>query len=440
MQLTIHTADKDAKVISHLLAKNPANLYERSQNGHLVRMFFSTFREDEVEVTFFVTPDPIELSRDGSEKYDITSYINDREFSVSSIFCTFLRTALGTALNGKPKEAYTGWVDHAFPFTFEFGPLASSLSDGAIRELFEPLGFAVGIDRSEGEPAARFITLKGSTTLQQGLRQLYVLIPVLDQYKHYYIDEKEIDKIERYGKGWLDDHPKRSFILQRALRFKDVYRHVLPEEGKGKSEPAKPRLNDTRYESIIHVVKDLQTKSSVVDMGSGEGKLATRLGLVPGIEEILAVEPSEQATLKALKRFEKAESQPGFLKPTTVMGSLFYYDERLRNKDVIILCEVIEHIDEHRLPKIMETILGAYRPRTLLITTPNAEYNRVYDMGEGYRHPDHRFEWTREEFQTWCREMDHEEAYDITHQGIGDAHDTHGQPTQFAIFTRKEEA
>lgn len=175
-------------------------------------------------------------------------------------------------------------------------------------------------------------------------------------------------------------------------------------------------------------------------MGSGEGKLATRLGFVPGIEEILAVEPSEQAALKALKRFEKAESQAGFLKPTNVMGSLFYYDERLRNKDVIILCEVIEHIDEHRLPKIMETILGAYRPRTLLITTPNAEYNRVYDMGEGYRHPDHRFEWTREEFQTWCRNMDGDQAYDITHQGIGDDHDTHGQPTQFAIFTRKEES
>src|SRR5690606_4103247 len=145
MQLTIHAKGSNAEVISYLLSKNPNNLYERSTNGHLVRMFYSKFLRNEVEATFFVTPDPINLSRKSSENYDITSYINDREFVVSSIFCSFLRSALGTALNGKPKEEFASWVNHDFEFRFGFGPLASDLSDKQIISLFEPLGFEVDI-------------------------------------------------------------------------------------------------------------------------------------------------------------------------------------------------------------------------------------------------------------------------------------------------------
>jgi 3' terminal RNA ribose 2'-O-methyltransferase Hen1 len=452
MQLTIQASGNDVEVISFLLAKNPNNIYERSQNGHLVRMFYSKFTEEEVEVTFFVTPDPIELSRNSSEKYDITSYINDREFAVSSIFCTFLRSALGTALNGKPKEEYASWVSHAFPFKFEFGPLASNLSDKQILDLFEPLGYGVTITYGDADynlnikskSSARYITLRGLTTLQTGLRQLFVLIPVLDNYKHYYIDEKEIEKIERYGEGWLDHHPQREIIIQKALRFKEIYSLVENEKDNGTTEESKKesdikvRLNDLRYEKIIQHINRLEKRESIVDFGSGEGKLSLRLGFVNGVKEIMAVEPSESATIKALKRFQKVEQKENFLLPTTIMGSLFYYDERLKQKDVMILCEVIEHIDEYRLTKIMNTILNDYQPGVLIITTPNQEYNQVYDMAEGYRHPDHRFEWTREAFYEWCNQQNKEGKYELLFDGIGEEHDRCGYPTQMCLFTRKE--
>lgn len=455
MQLTIQASGNDVEVISYLLAKNPNNIYERSQNGHLVRMFYSKFTEKEVEVTFFVTPDPIELSRNSSEKYDITSYINDREFAVSSIFCTFLRTALGTALNGKPKEEYASWVRYAFPFTFEFGPVVSNLSDKQIKDLFEPLGYEVSITYGDSDynlpikskSSARYIILKGMTTLQNGLRQLFVLIPVLDNYKHYYIDETEIEKIERYGEGWLDLHPQREFIIQKALRFKEVYSLVEKkekdnrpaEEGVKESEgDGNVRLNDLRYEKIIDHINRMQRRESIVDFGSGEGKLSLKLGFVNGVKEILAVEPSESATLKALKRFEKVGQLENFLMPTTIKGSLFYYDDRVKQKDVMILCEVIEHINENRLPKIMNTILNDYQPGVLIITTPNQEYNQVYDMSENYRHPDHRFEWTREEFHVWCNQQNEDENYELMFDGIGEEHQQYGYPTQMCLFTRKE--
>ncbi|PYF06198.1 3' terminal RNA ribose 2'-O-methyltransferase Hen1 [Ureibacillus chungkukjangi] len=447
MQLTIRGTGQDIQVISYLLAKNPNNLYERRVSGHLVRMFFSQFSEEEVEVTFFVTPDPIELSRNNSKVYDITSYINDREFVVSSIFCTFLRTALGTALNGKPVEEYEPWVNHPFPLEFSFGPVASQLTDQDIQSLFQPLGYAVEITYGEADynmdfkskSSARFITLKGSTTLQMGLRQLFVLIPVLDNYKHYYIDEQEVEKIVRYGEGWLDKHPKREFILRQALRFKEVYGQFENQHTKKENESSpKLRLNDLRYDKIVGKVNQLKRKETVVDLGSGEGKLSEKLGFIDGVKEILAVEPSESATLKALKRFEKAAQDKNFVKPRQIFGSLFYYDERLKGKDVLILCEVIEHIDEYRLPKIIQTILQDYRPRTLIITTPNQEYNEVYGMGGDYRHPDHRFEWTREEFQTWCKTQNENHEYNIAFDGIGEEHELHGYPTQMCLFTRKE--
>ena len=287
-----------------------------------------------------------------------------------------------------------------FSFEFSFGPVVSDFSDSKIRSLFEPLGYQVDIEYGEtdysfqlkAKSTARFLTISGEVTLQKALQQLFVLIPVMDNYKHYFIDESEVEKIQRYGEGWLDDHPEREFIIRKALRFKEIY--SLMEENAEIEEveklPKSPRLNDLRYDKIIETINDLPAKKSVVDFGSGEGKLAARLGFVDGVEEILAVEPSERETLKAVKRFEKIKDKEGFVEPTTMWGSLFYYDERLENKDVIILCEVIEHIDEERLGKAMHLIVDNYKPQALIITTPNQEYNAVYDMTDAKRHLDHR--------------------------------------------------
>ena len=321
------------------------------------------------------------------------------------------------------------------------------MSDQQIVDLFEPLGFDVGINRPQidynfnlkSKSSVRFITLKGMTTLQMALRQIFVLIPVLDNYKHYFIDEKEIEKLERYGEGWLDEHPQKPIILKRALRFKNVYELV---EGQGKDASApeikKIRLNDMRYEKIVDTVKGFENKESIVDLGSGEGKLSTRMGFVPGVREILAVEPSEEASIRAMERFAQAEGKNHFLKPTQLWGSLFYYDERLKGKDIIILCEVIEHIDEERLPKVFETILRDYRPKNLLVTTPNKEYNALYEMDTEFRHGDHRFEWTRQEFEAWCTDRNSEGEYELIFDGIGERDEQFGFPTQMCIFKRKE--
>ena len=474
MHLILKASGEGADIVSHLLSKNPNNVYDRTDKGVRVRMVYTTATERETEVLMHAEPDPVDLVRGTPDGYDITQYINDREFVTSSLFCSYIRSALGTALNGKPKEAYARWVGHPFDMELSFGPVASDLPDRAIEELFSPLGYAVTLERDEltytfdlkKKSTVRRIILRGQVTVQNALRQLFLLIPVLDNYKHYFISEDEIDKIKRYGEGWLDSHPLKEMIIKRTLRFAELIRQYerqegalsapaeavnaeednVSTEGKGDGiddpslqEDPPVRLNELRYRAITDVVAGLPLKRRIVDMGAGEGKLSARLAYIPGVESILAVEPSGQSRLRAMERFAKLEERSGIAAmPEPIIGSLFYFDEQLQNQNVMILCEVIEHIDAYRLNGIMDTILNEYQPEVLLVTTPNKEYNQVYAMErESFRHHDHRFEWNRGELAAQCETWTKQGEYTFEIRGIGEYAEGFGQPTQLVIF-RKE--
>lgn len=423
MQLSIYTKHADARAVSHLLAKNPATVYERQVKGHAVRFVYHTMTDDELYATMFVTPNALALVKD-NEAFDITHYINDREFAVSTIFLSLIRSALGTALNGQPKEDYVQYAQMAFPFTFEVGPISTTLSDDELKQLWEPLGYTVTIQAMSEQRRARFLQLTNTITLQRALQQLYVLIPVIDDYKHYYIDERERERLENYGQGWLDTHPLRDFIYKKALRFKSLLQLDEPTK-------TKPSLNEQRYAMITEKVSELVPRI-VVDMGAGEGKLSARLANISSLQKLYSVDPSVAAIHKMNKRF--ADEQQA-VAPTVKWGSLYYEDADFKGADVFILCEVIEHINEERLPQIMALITETYKPKHIVITTPNAEYNRVYELDE-MRHDDHRFEWSREQFQAWCAHV--APSYTPQFFGIGEAHVQYGTPTQMCVLTKEE--
>lgn len=423
MQLSIYTKSKDAQAVSYLLAKNPNNIYERTIKNHAVRLVYHTMTEDELYATIFVTPDPLALVNH-DQAFDITHYINDREFAVSTIFLSLIRSALGTALNGKPKEGYEHYALQKFPFTFEIGPVATSMSNEDIYALWQPLGYEVEIVTISSESRARFLKLTNTITLQQALQQIFILIPVMDDYKHYFIDEKEQERLQRYGEGWLEEHPMREAIYKKALRFRHLLNEVPKEKGVS--------LNTLRYEAIAKQVQQLE-HSFVIDMGAGEGKLTEQLAQIQGINKLYAVDPSNTALSKMNKRFSDIKFA---VTPTIQWGSLYYEDTSFSKSDVFILCEVIEHINEERLPGIMQLITNNYAPKNMIITTPNAEYNQVYAL-TNMRHDDHRFEWTREQFQQWCHEV--APQYELRFVGIGEEDPLYGTPTQMCIMTRRNE-
>jgi 3' terminal RNA ribose 2'-O-methyltransferase Hen1 len=447
MQLSLTVSGPGADVVSYLIAKNPNNPYERDEKGFKVRLVYPSFTKEEVQFVIYVKPDPIDLVRNSSDLFDITHYINDREFAVSSLFITAIRKALGTALNGKPDEAYLQWVDHPFEIKLAFGPVATDLDDQEIAQLFEPMGYKVDVERGDStirkKSSARFVTLTGIQTVQNALKHVSILIPVIDNYKHYFLDEREVEKLDRYGVGWLEDHPLKQMIVKRALRFNALISqskfYEKKQQNRNQDENPRVRLNDLRYEAILNLIRSLPNKETIVDLGAGEGRLSVQLGFVEGVKEILSIEPSNKSRIRAIERFEQVNAKEGYVQPQSLPGSLYYFDSRLQNKDVIVLCEVIEHIDENRLPKIFETILNDYRPKTLILTTPNQEYNVLYEMDDEMRHDDHRFEWTRAEFAQNVNAWSQKYPYQVSLEGIGEKHPTYGHPTQMALFRREEE-
>ncbi|MEH7130630.1 methyltransferase domain-containing protein [Neobacillus drentensis] len=446
MQLSLTVRGPGAEAVSYLIAKNPNNLYERGEKGLTVRLVYPTFSSEEVQFLIYVKTDPIDLVKNSPDSFDITHYINDREFAASSIFVSSIRKSLGTALNGKPAEDYASWVEHPFELELSFGPIATDLSNPELEALFAPMNYTIKIESGESfireRSTARFITLIGKQTLQNALKHISILIPVIDNYKHYFIDERELEKLDRYGEGWLEEHPQKAFILKRSLRFPKMISQSRFYEKETKTEekhePPKIRLNDHRYEAIIKYVKALPKKGTIVDIGAGEGKLSVQLGFIEGVQEILSVEPSNKARLRAMERFEQAKEKRGCVEPKSFAGSLFYYDERLLNKDVMVLCEVIEHIDEYRLASVFETIFKDYRPEVLIVTTPNKEYNVVYEMDVAMRHHDHRFEWTRAELRQKVDAWSKLYPYQVSYLGIGEENQLYGHPTQMVIFRREE--
>jgi hypothetical protein len=121
-----------------------------------------------------------------------------------------------------------------------------------------------------------------------------------------------------------------------------------------------------------------------------------------------------------------------------LQGSLTYRDRRLDDMDAVALLEVIEHVEPGRLAALEDAVFGAARPRVAVVTTPNVEYNALFEgLSDGrLRHGDHRFEWTRDEFSAWCDGVVDRHGYGVTISGIGAVDDQLGSPTQMAVFVR----
>ena len=179
--------------------------------------------------------------------------------------------------------------------------------------------------------------------------------------------------------------------------------------------------------------------TSVLDLGCGEGRLISELIGEPAIRSVTGLDVSHRALEVASERLRlDTLPTPQRERITLLHGSLTYRDKRLSGYDAAIAMEVIEHIDTPRLDAFEEVIFAAAKPGAVLITTPNVEYNVLFGgLAPGaFRHRDHRFEWTRGQFQAWSRQVADRRNYDVRFQDIGPEHPTFGTPTQMGIFTR----
>ncbi len=452
LTLTAHASPSlpDARDLGFLLHKNPASVLEKLLNFGVARVFWPEATPEKAVCALLVEVDPIGLVRGRADS--LFAYVSDRPYAASSFLSVALSQCFSSALAGRAKEK-TELLTTPLTLSATLFSLPCDAGEPLIRSVFEPLGWDVSVERLPldptfpewGEGALFTVTLSGEKTVHDLLSHLYVLVPVLDNAKHYGIGEDEVEKLLRHGEGWLASHPERELISRRYLR----YRKNLTQSALERLEETEPtptalvddseeavetptRLNDRRIEAALTAVRELSPQGkTVLDLGCGEGKTLkairdARLGL----GALVGMDVSSLA-LKIATRRLRDESV------TLLHGSLVYSDERLpKSPDIALLMEVIEHLDPWRLQALEQIVFKEIRPRRLFLTTPNAEYNALWpSLPAGkFRHADHRFEWTRAELSAWAEAVAEKHGYVVYFQAIGDEDPAQGAPTQAAIF------
>jgi len=458
MFLSIATTQEPASDLGFLLHKHPERVHETELGFGMAYVFYPEATESRCEAALVLDVDPIGLVRGrGSADGLLDHYVNDRPYAASSFLSVALARALRTAMGGTSKER-PQLAQQAIPLEATVTPLPARGGAKLVRELFEPLGWNVEVEPIEGPGGqnARYFRLRltGNARLSTLLNQLYVLIPVLDDDKHYWVGEDEVSKLLARGEGWLTGHPSRELIVQRYLiHRRSLARLALarlePETEEEEVAPAtrdaaeesleRPiRLNDARMDVVVDTLRELGAKQ-IADLGCGEGKLLARLVRERWVSQVIGVDASALALERAAKRLKLNESgAPQDGKVKLVHGALTYRDKRIAGMDAATLVEVIEHLDLERLPALARVVFGEAKPKAVVVTTPNAEYNVLFPAlsAGAFRHPDHRFEWTRAEFGSWVKSIEDGYGYRAQLRDIGEVHETYGAPTQMAVFTR----
>lgn len=362
----------------------------------------------------------------------------------------------GSAMAGRCKDR-PQLVDQPLPLTAKIDVLPVRAVDGFVERIFEPLGYQVSVTTHELDsqfpdwsrsPYAS-VTLHATTTLSKLLTHLYVLIPFFDNNQHYYVGDDKVENLLAKGAGWLATHPERDLITRRSLRHRPgLFREALArlakvderineaDEVPDNTPAVDPEpvlsLNTQRIGSVLAILKDSGAKS-VIDLGCGEGNLLRELAKIKQFERIVGMDVSVRSLACAS---EKLRLEPGNKRLALIHGSLMYRDKRLAGFDAASVVEVIEHLDPPRLSAFERVVFEFARPRAVVVTTPNKEYNVVWESlpAGNFRHLDHRFEWTRTEFQTWAEAIAARFEYTVRFHPIGPLNEILGSPTQMAVF------
>ncbi|MEU8851037.1 3' terminal RNA ribose 2'-O-methyltransferase Hen1 [Streptomyces sp. NPDC048564] len=470
------TPERPATDLGFLLHKHPEKAQVFSTSYGKAHVLYPEADAERCTAALLLEVDAVALVRRGKGKgrggapdAALAQYVNDRPYAASSLLAVALSGVFSSAMRGVC-TARPDLPAQPRPLRIEVPALPARGGPDLVRALFEPLGWAltaepVPLDVQFPEWGdSRYVRLvleSEALTLAEALRHLYVLLPVLDDAKHYWVSSEEVDKLLRAGEGWLAEHPEQKLITSRYLsRRWSLTRQAMERlelvrlaeaddsevedidnavEAESEAEEKPTPLAVQRRDAIMAALK-ASGAARVLDLGCGQGQLVQALLKDPAYTEIVGVDVSMRALTIAGRRLKldrMGERQASRVQ--LFQSSLAYTDSRLKGYDAAVLSEVIEHLDLPRLPALEYAVFGAARPRTVVVTTPNVEYNvRWESLPAGHvRHGDHRFEWTREEFRAWAEAVAERHGYGVEFVPVGPDDPEVGPPTQMAVFGMK---
>jgi 3' terminal RNA ribose 2'-O-methyltransferase Hen1 len=462
MLLTITTTHEPATDLGYLLHKNPARAQSFELAFGRAHVVYPEVTATRCTAALILDVDPVGLVRGGRGTAVPESYVNDRPYVASSFLSVAIAQVYGSALAGRSRER-PELVSSAIPLEATVAALPSHGGDAVVRRLFEPLGYHVSTLSHVLDPrfpawgASRYltVTLRATARLSDLLRHIYVLVPVLDGAKHYWVGDDEVDKLVAKGREWLGTHPERELIARRYLRHRwSLARAALarltvdeqpdPEAGSDEQDDGdagvetRMTLHEQRLGAVVAALRASGARR-VLDLGCGEGRLLDLLLKDRDFDEILGMDVSIRSLEIAHDRLRLDRLAPRQrARIRLIHGSLLYRDARLAGYDAAAIVEVIEHLDAARVRSFERVLFEFARPATVVLTTPNREYNvRFTGLAAGaLRHRDHRFEWTRAEFHAWASSIAERFGYTARFQPVGPEDEQVGAPSQMCVFTR----
>jgi 3' terminal RNA ribose 2'-O-methyltransferase Hen1 len=477
MLLTITTTAEPASDLGFLLHKHPGRVQSFDVSVGTAHVFYPEVGERRTTAALLLEVDPVGLVRGrhgpSGEGFALGQYVNDRPYAASSMLAVAIKEVFRTALTGRC-ESHQALADSPIPLELHVPALPVRGGVDLARRVFEPLGWQVAATAAALDPTmpswgeSRYldVRLAGTVRLADALNHLYVLLPVLDDAKHYWVSTEEVDKLVRAGGDWLAGHPEKALITRRYLAHqRELTRDALarlaevddtePEDldnsleaarilaaphPDSPSHPDQPMpLSEQRRGAVLAAVRAAGAKR-VGDFGCGEGVLVRDLLADPAIEQVVATDVAARALQFAARKLRldrMSETQRNRLQ--IFQSSLTYRDDRLAGLDAAVLMEVIEHIDPPRLAAMERVVFKHAAPSTVIVTTPNVEHNVRYEtLPPGMpRHRDHRFEWTRRQFRDWAEAVADRHGYRVRFLPVGADDPEVGPPTQMAIFERR---
>jgi 3' terminal RNA ribose 2'-O-methyltransferase Hen1 len=468
MLLTITNTAPPATDLGYLLHKNPARSQSIDLSFGRAHVFYPEATPERCTAALLLDVDPVGLVRDrrgpAGEGGTLAQYVNDRPYAASSFLSVAIARTFGSALGGRCKER-PDLADTPLPLAAKIAVLPCRGGEAYLRRLFEPLGYRVTATRHPldeafpewGDGPYYSVELEAVVRLADLLAHLYVLVPVLDDEKHYWVGDDEVDKLLRRGEGWLAAHPERETIARRYLKYRtSLAREALARltAGEGADPDVEQTVHDAEEEAVERPISLNQARmdavlaalraagaSRVLDLGCGEGRLLRALLAEPSFREIVGLDVSHRSLEIASDRL-RLDRLPAMQRDRVRLlhGSLTYRDSRIAGYDAAAAVEVIEHLDLERLSAFERVLFEFARPKTVVITTPNVEYNAKFEGLEPgrMRHRDHRFEWTREEFRAWATAAAERFGYAVSFAPVGPEDAELGAPTQMGVFTHAD--